>query len=169
MRWKQAIIGVSVVLFGAVTAGCAQQGDVGAGSGGSGADGADRAPVELPRESGQGAGRKPAQPPASQDGEPVPPERVDASGLPRGYPVEVSVAGDGRTLRLVGQEGGCSEASAELGEQRGDRVAVTMVETKPTSKDIACTMDMRYPPLTVTLDEPLGDRMVLLTYEAREV
>ncbi|EHR50505.1 hypothetical protein SacmaDRAFT_2252 [Saccharomonospora marina XMU15] len=168
MRWKQAIIGVSVAVLGAVGAGCAQQGDVQPGSGGAGNDDAGRAPVELPRESGQGAGRKPVQPPASDEGRPVPPERVDGSALPRGYPVEVSVTGDGRTLRIVGQEGGCSKASAELAEQRGDRVAVTMVETKPTSKDIACTMDMRYPPLTVTLDEPLGQRMVVLTYQARQ-
>lgn len=129
------------------------------------------APPELSRSSSGDAaempGRKPAQPPSDGKGTDVPASQIDSSGLPKGYPVEVSTLDDGRTLRVVGKEGGCSKASAEVAGQRGDRVTVRMVETKPSDPTTICTMDIRYPPLTVELDEPLGKRLVVLTYVER--
>ncbi|MEU6644777.1 hypothetical protein ABZ863_19775 [Saccharomonospora sp. NPDC046836] len=118
-------------------------------------------------------GSVPGSLPAATTSEPVreaagEPARVDGAALPEGYPVDVSVAGDGRTLTVVGQEGGCSSAGAEVAEQRADRVTITMIETKPVSKDLACTMDMRYPPITVRLDAPLDGRLVVLRYMERK-
>ncbi|EHK82707.1 hypothetical protein ACQPZU_14115 [Saccharomonospora azurea] len=122
-----------------------------------------------------GAGGNGDAPPASQelsrapeevphDG-PVPVGQIDSKALPEGYPVDVSVSDKGHTLTVVAQEGGCTKASAELAEETGERVTVTLIESKPADKNVMCTMDMRYPPLTVELDAPLGDREVVLDHE----
>ncbi|MFD2396114.1 hypothetical protein ACFSVJ_03355 [Prauserella oleivorans] len=95
----------------------------------------------------------------------MPAAQLDTTGLPKGYPADVRA--EGSTLVITGQEGGCSKAGAEVGEQRGDRVTVTMTETKPADKNVMCTMDMRYPPITVRLDAPLGDRLLVLEYVQR--
>ncbi|PXY28469.1 hypothetical protein [Prauserella muralis] len=168
MRWKETITAAGAVLLLATA--CGQQ----PGSGSLPAREAGNS-VEAPSgELTKVPGRKPAQPPSEQppsepgaDGRAVPPERVDGSALPRGYPVDVSVSADGRALTIIGQEGGCSQASAEVGDQARQRVAVTMVETKLADKNVMCTMDMRYPPITVRLDQPLGDRTVVLDYVRR--
>ncbi|MFF5992440.1 hypothetical protein [Prauserella flavalba] len=155
MRWKETMIGAATVLVLATA--CGQQ------------QATPQAPAESPpasQELTKVPGRKPAEPPAQDQGGSVPAAQIDSGALPRGYPVEVS-AGEGGTLTITGQEGGCSQASAEVGEQRGDRVTVTMVETKPADKNTMCTMDMRYPPITVRLDEPLGDRLLVLKYTQR--
>ncbi|OQO94165.1 hypothetical protein B1813_05785 [Saccharomonospora piscinae] len=120
-----------------------------------------------------GAGAEP--PPASQelsrapedvphDG-PVPMGQIDSAALPEGYPLDVAVSEQGRTLTIVAQEGGCTKASATVEEQTERKVAITLVESKPADKNVACTMDMRYPPLTVELEEPLSDRKVVLDHE----
>ncbi|ASR35446.1 hypothetical protein BAY61_11040 [Prauserella marina] len=125
---------------------------------------------DLPRDSGKEPPEttEPAEPGAGAGAAAVPKAQLDGSGLPKGYPVDVTESADGRTLTVIGQEGGCSKASAEVAEQTAEHVALTMVETFPADKNMMCTMDMRYPPLTVELAEPLGDRHLALDYVKRE-
>lgn len=150
MRWIRGIIAAAALLT--VTACGEQTATTGSGSGEAG--GAPPASQEL--------SRAPEEVP--NDG-PVPIGQIDASALPEGYPVDVAVSEEGRTLTIAAQEGGCTKASATVAEQSAERVEVTLVESKPADKNTMCTMDMRYPPLTVELDEPLGKRMVVLDHE----
>ncbi|WP_197319224.1 hypothetical protein [Saccharomonospora sp. NB11] len=132
---------------------CGEQADnVNSGAGG----GVDSPPAS------QELSRAPEEVP--QDG-PVPAGQIDAKALPEGYPLDVSVSDEGHTLTVVAQEGGCTKVSAEATEQTEKTVTVTLVESKPADKNVMCTMDMRYPPLTVELDEPLGEREIVLAYE----
>jgi hypothetical protein len=103
----------------------------------------------------------PGEPPPN-GGTPVPADKVDATALPEGSPHSVWTEGDGRTLGVIGQEGGCSKASLEVAEQSPTAVRVVLVETMPTKQEM-CTMDIRFPPLTVNLDAPLAERPVVLT------
>jgi hypothetical protein len=47
-------------------------------------------------------------------------------------------------------------------EQTASTVKIELLETLPLTKEM-CTMDIRFPPLTVQLSEPLGERTVVLT------
>jgi hypothetical protein len=110
--------------------------------------------------------RQPARtPPAG--GTPVEAPRIDTAALPEGYPVLVWTEDDGATVGVVAQEGGCGKASVEVPEQTDTQVVVLMVETVP-SEPVACTMDLRYPKLTTELDQPLGERTVVLKAEQRK-
>ncbi|WP_130348521.1 hypothetical protein [Herbihabitans rhizosphaerae] len=116
-----------------------------------------------------------APPPVGQPGvpppaanTPVPPEKLDTSALPKGFKATVSRDADGRSILLVGREGGCSRASAEVAEQNQARVVIKLVETTPKDAK-ACTMDIRYPKLNATLAEPLGERTIALIPERRTV
>lgn len=104
-----------------------------------------------------------AQPP--DGGHKLAPDQLDASGLPKGHPKKVLV--DGAKLTITAQESGCEKASAELGAQTGSKVVVTLVRTTPEDAQM-CTMDVRFPPLTVELDKPIGDRTLVLKSEARK-
>ncbi|MCP2168352.1 hypothetical protein LX83_005230 [Goodfellowiella coeruleoviolacea] len=92
----------------------------------------------------------------------VPGDRVDATALPEGYPVQVWTEGDGTTVGVTGQEGGCGKVRAEVTGQSAAAVAIDLVETVPAGEQL-CTMDLRYPPLSVRIDQPLGERTVVLT------
>ncbi|HEV2781847.1 MAG TPA: hypothetical protein VGX25_20870 [Actinophytocola sp.] len=94
----------------------------------------------------------------------VPVGQLDDSALPEGYPREAWV--DGRTIAVKAQEGGCGKASLEVGEQGPDQVKITLVETQPPGQPV-CTMDIRYPILTATLDDPLDGRTIVLRAEQR--
>lgn len=96
----------------------------------------------------------------------VPANRIDASALPEGFPREVWVHGDGRTVAVRAQEGGCGKASLEVKEQTASTVSIVLVETQPKEPQ-ACTMDIRYPVLSVALNDPLEDRTVVLQAEQR--
>jgi hypothetical protein len=110
--------------------------------------------------------RQPARtPPAG--GTPVAPQQIDTSTLPEGYPVLVWTEGDGATLGVVAQEGGCGRASVEVQQQTDTQVVVMTVETVPATPK-SCTMDLRYPKLTSELDAPLGNRTVVLKHEQRK-
>ncbi|MEU4802413.1 hypothetical protein [Actinosynnema sp. NPDC023587] len=114
----------------------------------------------------------PSSPPSSEEPEfesPVPPggkevpkAKLDATAVPEGSPRTAWTEGDGSTLGLIGQEGGCGKASVELTEQSAQAVKVVLVETTPKDAEV-CTMDIRHPPLTVKLDAPLGERTVVLS------
>ncbi|MEY7972854.1 hypothetical protein AB8O38_12725 [Saccharomonospora xinjiangensis] len=150
MRWIRGIVAAAALLT--VTA-CGEQ-TAATGSGSAEAGGPPPASKEL--------SRSPEEVPG---GGPVPKGQIDASALPDGHPVDVAVDEGGRTLTIVAQEGGCTRASATVAEQTAQRVEVTLVESQPADKNTMCTMDMRYPPLTVDLDEPLGKRVVVLEHK----
>ncbi|GAB3877169.1 hypothetical protein GCM10029964_025760 [Kibdelosporangium lantanae] len=61
---------------------------------------------------------------------------------------------------------GCSKASVEIAQQTDQQVALNLVESSPATQQM-CTMDIRYPSFTVTLNAPLGDRTVVLIYQQR--
>lgn len=90
----------------------------------------------------------------------LPSAQIDSSALPPGYPRLVWIQGDGRPVGLYGQEGGCTHVHADLREQTPHLVRVALVEI--TAKSGPCTMDLRFPPLALQLDAPLGDRTVVL-------
>ncbi|ONI87371.1 hypothetical protein ALI22I_21885 [Saccharothrix sp. ALI-22-I] len=92
----------------------------------------------------------------------VPKDKVDATSVPEGTPTTAWTEGDGSTIGVIAQEGGCGKASVEIAEQNAQVVKVVLVETTPVDQQI-CTMDIRYPPLTAKLDAPLGDRQVVLS------
>ncbi|MCG8926462.1 hypothetical protein [Lentzea sp. CC55] len=94
------------------------------------------------------------------DGKPV--TKLDANGLASDYPRTVWTQGDGKTVGVVAQEAGCGKASASVLEQNASTVKIELLETLPLTKEM-CTMDIRFPPLTVQLSEPLGERTVVLT------
>jgi hypothetical protein len=101
--------------------------------------------------------------PVPPGGKQVPKDKVDASLMPEGTPSVVWTEADGHVLGATGVEGGCSKASLELVKQDAQQVHVELVETTPSDTQ-ACTMDIRYPPLSLKLDTPLGDRKVVLTH-----
>jgi hypothetical protein len=80
--------------------------------------------------------------------------------------VKVWTEGDGRTVGLVAQEGGCGKAGVEIAEQTATSVVLIVFEATP-AKPMMCTMDLRYPTFEVTLDQPLGDRSVVMKHERR--
>jgi hypothetical protein len=116
----------------------------------------------------------PADDPANQPGrvppagsDPLPATQIEAAALPEGYPVEAWTADGGKTVGLSAQEGGCGKASAEVTSQAADKVVLTIVETTPEKAEM-CTMDIRFVKVAVELDQPLGDREVVLKSEQRK-
>ncbi|MGH3449672.1 MAG: hypothetical protein ACRDQW_02895 [Haloechinothrix sp.] len=105
--------------------------------------------------------------PAAGERQSVPARQIDGSALPKGYPREAVTHRNGRILEITAQESGCAQASAELVEENRREVTVLLVHTVP-SGDVMCTMDIRYPTVSVELDEPLGARTVVLEPTARE-
>lgn len=106
-------------------------------------------------------GARPDWPAPPPGGTAVPAAQADASALPEGYPRLVWVQGDGRTVGAYGQEGGCTQVHSELREQTAQLVRIAFVEV--TMSPGPCTMDLRFRPLTVQLEAPLGERTVALT------
>ncbi|WP_326833749.1 hypothetical protein VSH64_02140 [Amycolatopsis rhabdoformis] len=92
---------------------------------------------------------------------PVPAGKVDATALPSGFPHEVYTANGGTILNVRAEEGGCGHALGEAIEQTAQRVVVDLSETKAQTGQM-CTMDLRYPYLSVALAAPLGERTVVL-------
>ncbi|MCP2267607.1 hypothetical protein [Actinokineospora diospyrosa] len=109
--------------------------------------------------------RQPARTPPS-GGTEVPAGQIDATGVVEDYPTVVWTENDGTDVGVVAQEGGCGKASAEVAAQTATQVVITLVETQP-AKPVQCTMDLRFPKLSVNLDKPLGERKVVLKSEQR--
>lgn len=91
----------------------------------------------------------------------MPAGQIDAGALPEGHPRLVWTEDGGRVVGAVGQEGGCTEVHSELREQTPQLVRFAFVEVATSPGP--CTMDLRFRPLTVQLDAPLGERTVVLT------
>lgn len=72
----------------------------------------------------------------------------------------------GSTVVTIGKEGGCSKVHAEVTDQNDKQVRLVLVEETPEPPGI-CTMDLRYPPVAARLEEPLGQRTVVV--EERDV
>ncbi|MET8761676.1 hypothetical protein [Lentzea sp. NPDC004782] len=154
MRHIGTVVGTGVLLL--VISACG-----GARHQGTGAGGGPTLPTATsPSESSPGVppGIAPGEVPP--DGKPV--TKLDTSALSPEYPHTVWTQGDGRTVGVIAQEGGCGKAGASVLEQSATAVKIELVETTPLTKQM-CTMDIRFPPLTVQLSEPLGERTVVLT------
>ncbi len=104
----------------------------------------------------------PQEPEAPPGGKPLPKTQTDLSALPEDQPKRVWTEGDGSVVGTFGKEGGCSKVRAELTGQDEKTVKILLIETTPAKAE-ACTMDLRFPPVTVKLDKPLGERTVAVT------
>lgn len=159
-----AVAGLAV--FGVLTACGAQPEDVGFGGQPSVQPQPPSAavlspPGSRPVPAQPGAGVNPGWPGPPADGVEVPAGQVDAATLPEGYPRLVWTEDDGGVVGAIGQEGGCTQVHAELREQTPQLIRFAFVEV--TTSPGPCTMDLRFRPLTVQLDAPLGERTVVLT------
>ena len=92
---------------------------------------------------------------------PVAAEKVDATALPKDFPHQVYTANGGTIITLRAEEGGCQHALGQAIEQTAQRVVLDLSETKAQTGQM-CTMDLRYPYISVALAAPLGDRTVVL-------
>ncbi|EOD69414.1 hypothetical protein [Amycolatopsis vancoresmycina] len=92
---------------------------------------------------------------------PVPAAKIDATALPAGFPREVWTSNGGTILDIRAQEGGCGHALGEAAEQTAGHVVVNLSETKAQTGQM-CTMDIRYPVISVALAAPLDQRTVVL-------
>lgn len=98
----------------------------------------------------------------------MPQNRVTPVDLPNGQPSLVWTIGDGKIVGFYGREGGCTHVHGVVADQSASGVKITMVEQKPAKPKI-CTMDLRYPPVTVQLASPLGNRPVTLVHQVELV
>ncbi len=96
----------------------------------------------------------------------IPADRIDASVLSDVYKRQAWVSPDGLTVQVLSLAGGCKRASAEVGAQSADQVRITLVTTYYPPAGGACTQELYDVPVDVTLNAPLGDRLVVL--ESRE-
>ncbi|WP_433270334.1 hypothetical protein ACQPZF_09465 [Actinosynnema sp. CS-041913] len=155
MRSLGTAIGAGALLFVVLTGCASPQPSLDAGSSGG--------PTLTTAPSSPSSSEDPEfESPVPPNGKEVPKDKLDVSTLPEGTPRTVWTEGDGSTLGLIGQEGGCGKASVEIAEQSPQTVKVVLVETTPKDAQV-CTMDIRYPPLTAKLDAPLGERTVELS------
>lgn len=150
MRHIGTVVGTGVLLL--VISACGSAQHEGTGAGGGPTLPTATSPSEVPPNIAPGE--------VPPDGKPV--TKLDTSALSPDYPHTVWTQGDGRTVGVIAQEGGCGKASASVLEQTASAVKIELVETTPLTKQM-CTMDIRFPPLTVQLSEPLGERTVVLT------
>ncbi len=168
MRYMTRLVGSGLILF-TVTA-CGQDmvtsppaGDAGAPSGSVSTPPLTTGPsgpaTSEPANPSNPPGRPRLTVPA--DSTPVPAARIDGAALPEGYPREVWTANGGTILNIRAQEGGCGHALGEAAEQTAQRVVVNLSETKAQTGQM-CTMDLRYPVISVALAAPLGERTVVL-------
>jgi hypothetical protein len=168
MRYSAKVVGTGALLL-MVTACAGQDVPISQPAGGSSAaptGSVSTSPSASPSES-----VLPASPSANPPGKPrltvpegstpVPAGKIDATALPAGFPHEVWTANGGTVLNIRAQEGGCGHALGEAAEQAADHVVVDLSETKAQTGQM-CTMDIRYPVISVALAAPLDQRTVVL-------
>jgi hypothetical protein len=116
--------------------------------------------VAKPAAPGGGPAEAPAQ--SVPDGSvPVPAKQIDASSLPADYPRIAFVSRGGTVVSVKALEGGCSHASATTSLQDAQKVVVNLAESTPNRHQM-CTMDIRYPMVSVPLGAALGDRTLVI-------
>ena len=165
MRYSAKVVGTGALLL-MVTACAGQNIPAGQPAAPTGSVSTPASPSPSPNES-----VLPAPPEPNPPGKPrltvpegstqVPAGQIDATALPAGFPREVWTANGGTVLNIRAQEGGCGHALGEAAEQAGDHVVVTLSETKAQTNQM-CTMDIRYPVISVSLAAPLDQRTVVL-------
>jgi hypothetical protein len=102
--------------------------------------------------------------------EQVPAAQIDASALPVYYEHhgDVWVFDDGYSLEMfAAASSGCTDAEAVVVDQSADDIRITLrpLPSPPGGRPDsggACTAVMTPKPVTVRLDQPLGDRMIYL-------
>jgi predicted small lipoprotein YifL len=99
----------------------------------------------------------------------IPATQVDATAMPKElkYGNEAWQFDGGRSLRLTAITlTGCGDVSAKVVDQKPDavRITVTSMDTPQGGKpdDQICTQSLTPKPVTVHLDDPLGDRTIYL-------
>lgn len=120
-------------------------------------------------------GQPTTEPPVTEDqsGDVVVPEgvrrlpkaQVDARDVPEYWDHRgvVWVYGGGYSLQTFAMaNNGCSGAKAEIVEQSADEVRLRLSSVPPEDKSKICTEALVARPVVVRLDEPIGDRMVVL-------
>lgn len=139
-----------------LAAACAQSGEPAQPSGGQDLSTSAEAP---PPAAGGGTSAGAQQAPVG--GKRVAPAQVDADALPADHPRKVWTLRDGRTVAAYGQRGGCGTVRLEVESQTEKQVRLRFVEKAP-SADQMCTMELHQEPITTPLDEPLGNRRLVL-------
>ncbi|MFD3914465.1 hypothetical protein [Streptomyces sp. NPDC058603] len=79
----------------------------------------------------------------------------------------VEVARDGRSVTVMANHGSCDDGPAVDVLETSDGVVLSAYVVG--TKDGPCTADLRHEELTVRLDRPVGDRIVLDAYTGRPV
>jgi hypothetical protein len=160
MRCIAKFVGAGAVLF-AVTA-CAGQGTQATNPGAS--PELSTSSVRAVAPSGDIATPTPGRPKqvVPEGTTEVPAKQIDSSALPADYPRDVTTGNGGTVLSIRAQEGGCGRVSAAVAEQTAQRVVVNLKETKAQTNQM-CTMDIRTPVISATLDAPLAARTLVLT------
>ncbi|AUS77811.1 hypothetical protein C1701_04930 [Actinoalloteichus sp. AHMU CJ021] len=155
MRRLTTAVGAGVLFLG-ISACADSNEDSGVGLGGQ--------PSQAPPTSSEQEAPPSAEEPETRPAEAVdvPEEQVDTAAIDEGYPVEVWTLDEGAVLGAMGQEGGCGTVSASATE---DEESVTLLLTEDIPTSGPCTMDIRFRAVSVDLDQPLGDRTVVLETE----
>ncbi|MET0134563.1 MAG: hypothetical protein ABW215_13350 [Kibdelosporangium sp.] len=97
----------------------------------------------------------------------VPADRVDASALPPGQPSEVWDAPDLRLLQMFVVVRPCENAGVEVVSESDTEVRLRLLVIRPRSFGTPpCRPAAASVPVTAWLDEPLGDRMVIVRLRA---
>ncbi|MBV8932855.1 MAG: hypothetical protein JOZ47_16570 [Kutzneria sp.] len=149
MRRAAAGIGVLVLMITA----CASRDK------GTGADGSSNAPAP-PSPVPSSAPPTTGLPPGAT-GPAVPSRQVDFSRLPADYPHSLWTTDDGRTVVVSGEQSGCSRLTGEPSAQSSTEVDITLVSV--TTTQLNCPLHVRFVPVPVRLDAPLGARKIVLT------
>jgi hypothetical protein len=160
MRWKGLLIGFGLLLVAATA--CGQRTNALAPDQPANQPGGPSATASPPATS------TPGPPPAGQlsppaGGNALAGSQVDFSALPAGFPREVWVSGDDKTVYIRAEEGGCGRAGANLLEESAQRVVISLIETQSQLKGQMCPMIISYPVVSVPLSAPLGQRTVVLS------
>ncbi|MFD7090924.1 hypothetical protein ACFV94_24430 [Streptomyces sp. NPDC059896] len=79
----------------------------------------------------------------------------------------VEVAGDGRSVTVVANHGSCDDGPAVDVLETSDSVVLSA--SVVGAKDGPCTADLHHEELTVRLDRPVGDRILLDAFTGRPV
>jgi hypothetical protein len=93
---------------------------------------------------------------------PVAGAKVDASGLPPGYPRLVWTEGNGSVIGFFAEKGACTTVGASVIAQTGGAVTVRLLQQQPASTKPCPAKYILNQEMTVNLAQPLGGRTVIM-------
>lgn len=93
---------------------------------------------------------------------PVAGSKVDARGLPPGYPRLVWTEGNGSVIGFFAEQGACSTVGASVIAQTGSAVTVRLLQQQPASTKPCPANYILNKEMTVNLAQPLGGRTVIM-------